>query len=204
MFATSEEAATDIQNDTDVGSLKVEEHEGSPKVQPKKLSHDPSVTLEYVVECGGGDEEELRLSKELHRRLPTARPDQVVRFLRARKGNVDIAAKMLGKHLEWRSQNLLPPVDPQKEDGLKEEILKAKICFFGTDTQGRKVVVLRGRLLGKHTYANLHIAKRALYQMGEVMESRCEPLEKVTILSSGRDTTHRNNDFDCKFLAWCD
>jgi hypothetical protein len=174
----------------------------SPGVE-RKLSHDPSVTLEHVVESGGGDAEELRRCRELQGLLPAARPDQIVRFLRARKGNVQAAAKMLEKHLEWRAQNIVPALNPHNDEELKEELLKHKIVFFGTDMQGRKVVVLRGRLCGKHTYKDIEIARRALFQIGELMESRCEPLEKVTVLSSCVDLQQRNNDLDCESMHAC-
>jgi hypothetical protein len=188
-----------VERKSETSAARVSTSDVPPAIE-RKLSHDPSVTLEYVIESGGGDAEELRRSKELQSLLPTARPDQIVRFLRARKGDVHAAATMLEKHLEWRAQNIVPPLNPAEDDELKEELLKHKFVLFGRDMQGNMIIVLRGRLTGKHTYKDIEIAKRALFQLGEVMESRCEPLEKVTVLSSKRGAVRKNTDVDCESL----
>jgi hypothetical protein len=173
--------------------------ENNPPARRCLLSHDPDVTLEDVVASGGGDADEYRRSKGVHNLVPTARPDQVVRFLRARNGNVDAAAKMLRKHLEWRAEHIDGgKVNPENDALLKDELLKNKFCFYGRDLAGHHVVILRSRLLGKHTYKDLRVAQRALIQLAEYMESILEPLEKITVIVPKTGDTMRNSDLDCE------
>lgn len=126
-----------------------------PAAAPAPAAPEPEaaapLTLARLVEG-----EELTACLELAALLPSARPDQVVRFLRARKGNVADARTMLEGHLKWRAETLPVTCDAD----VVEELEKKKYCFSGEDKDGRKVIVVRSRLMGKHTYSSMEVCEQ--------------------------------------------
>jgi hypothetical protein len=163
---------------------------------------DPSATIESLLasEHGEGtkvDQDELKLCNELKAAVPAARADQVIRFLRARKGSVEKAQAMLEKHQEWRQEMKLPWSSLDEE--VTAELRKHKIVFHGKDHDGRQLVIIRGKLLGKHTYHDIDVARRAVVHIMEHFENRVEPLGKATIIFSKIDAGSKNIDTDCEY-----
>jgi hypothetical protein len=168
---------------------------------------DPSNTVESLLASEHGpnttvDQEELSRCLDLHAQVPAARPDHIIRFLRARDGNIEKAKAMLDKHLAWRTEMQLP-FDPESDTKLKEELLKNKIVLHGKDNDGHQLVIIRGHLLGKHTYDDIEVARRAVIHLMEYFESNIEPLAKATVFFSKIDTSSKNNDTDCKLGYMC-
>jgi hypothetical protein len=165
-------------------------------------SHDPSVQLKDV--CI--DATELALCNQLRARvadagaragegtgagaLPASRPDQLVRFLRARDGDVDKACEMLSKHLAFRAKL------PLLRGEVQEELRKNKIVLYGKCREGRHVVVVRTRLMGKHTYDDLDTCQVALVLLAEYLESILAPTEKITVIFSRKESQRANLDLD--------
>lgn len=110
-----------------------------------------------------------------------------VRFLRARKGDVDAAAAMLEASLAWRASAL--PIDV---DTVREEIVKEKIVTLPErDKHGRVVVLIRANRLGKHTYDDLAVAEKAAVFFMEYLEkSVLGPLEKLAVVFSRLPPNH--------------
>ena len=136
------------------------------------------------------DDEEREKAKQLQELCPDARPDQVVRFLRARDGDVKSAMEFLEEHLKWRKDTL--PVDPQI---VKEEIMKMKQVHVGRDKDGHPLFVLRGRLMGAHTYEDMENVKLSLAYIAEYVEHHVlGPLEMGTVLFSRLNATEKNFD----------
>lgn len=134
----------------------------------------------------GLSEEEARRASALTSRFDVEAAT-AVRFLRARKGDVDAAADMLEASLAWRASAL--PIDV---DVVREEILKDKIVTLPErDKQGRLVVLIRANRLGKHTYEDLAVAEKAAVFMMEYLErSVLGPLEKLAVLFSRLPPNH--------------
>lgn len=159
-------------------------------------SHDPSVQLKDV--CV--DAVELAMCNTLRARVadagagagavPAPRPDQLVRFLRARDGDVDKACEMLSKHLAFRAKLPLLRCEVQ------EELRKNKVVLYGKCREGRHLVVVRTRLMGKHTYDDLDTCRVALVLLAEYLESILAPTEKITVMFSRKESTRANVDLD--------
>eukprot|EP01035_Chromulina_nebulosa_P019936 gene19936-25899_t len=79
---------------------------------------------------------------EMSRRFPKTRRADIVRYLVARKGNIELASEMLSKSIQWHANKL-----PLKSS---DEILRAlsSKCFFphGVDRDGAPVLYFRGAL----------------------------------------------------------
>ncbi len=153
-------------------------------------SHDPAVRLADV--CL--DAAELALCEQLRARVSagsvTPRPDQLVRFLRARDGDVDRACEMLSKHLAFRAKL------PLLTNEVQEELRKNKIVFYGKCCEGRHLAVVRTRLMGKHTYDSLETCQVALVLLAEYLESQLGPTEKISVIFSRKDSERKNVDLD--------
>lgn len=147
--------------------------------------------------AGGGLEslvqgEELDMCRKFYERVPDARPDQIVRFLRAREGDLDNAEQFLKTHLSWRKTNLPVEITPE----VRTELEKLKYAVYGRDKDGRVVVVVRVRLMGKHTYDDLSNVEKACIVFAEYLEHVLDPLGQLTVLYSRVDAGRKNFDLD--------
>mmetsp|Transcript_23265 Transcript_23265/g.37038 ORF Transcript_23265/g.37038 Transcript_23265/m.37038 type:complete len:236 (-) Transcript_23265:20-727(-) len=109
-----------------------------------------------------------------------------------RNGKVDDAEKMLNNHLEWRAKTFPLAVT----EDVKKEMERTKYAFYHHDKEGRRVVVCRLKLMGKHTYTDLKHVEDALVYLAEYMESILDPLEKITVIFSRIDAARENSDLD--------
>lgn len=83
--------------------------------------------------------------QDLKRRVPGQSIGTYVRFLVARKGNVDASEDLLKKHLEWREQNLPISKLPKEKRDAVVRALGTGICIpYGKAKDGTPVMVFRG------------------------------------------------------------
>jgi len=114
-----EKCALDYVPDEGANGVK---HELPVWVKPGSGA-DPNLKLEDIL-----NGEELEKAKDLHTRVPNARVSQIVRFLRARDGNVQVAEEFLKAHLEWRKK-----IFPLPMDLVKKEVKKNKYVLYCKD-----------------------------------------------------------------------
>ena len=135
----------------------------------------------------GLDATEQAAATALVQALPdVATPSRAVRFLRARKGDADAATDFLTEHLAWRAANL-----PIAIEDARPELARLKytplVCRTadGRTPDGRYVLCIRSRLMGKHSYESIEDAAKAIIWIFEFLERHVlAPLEKVTVLMS--------------------
>lgn len=88
------------------------------------------------------DCEKLSLAsiETLRGRFPSENDETLARFLIARKGDVDKASDMLGKHLSWRSETF-----PIYKESCMGELRKNKCHIHGTDREGHPLFVWKSK-----------------------------------------------------------
>lgn len=79
----------------------------------------------------------------LKARHPAAKPFTLLRFLKAREGDVEKASAMYAAHCEWVAS---------RPAALPEAVVKARVCYAakGRDIDGNALVIYRGKVL--HIY----------------------------------------------------
>ena len=138
----------------------------------------------------GVDAVELAAAVELMSSLPDATASQAVRFLRATKGDVASAKTFLAQHLTWRENTL-----PISLESASPELFRLKFTPLGRMPDGSYVMLIRSRLLGKHTYDSMDEAKQGVLYILEHLEQHVlAPLEKVVVLFSRIDSSRENFD----------
>lgn len=129
--------------------------------------------------------------------VPRTTPSQAVRFLRARKGDTAAATVFLQRHLEWRDITL-----PVRFEEARVECERLKYTPLAESTDGRLpdgrfVLCIRARLMGKHTYQSITEVERGIIYIFEYLEQHIlAPLEKVTVLLSRAGAGPDNFDVD--------
>ena len=134
--------------------------ESSPAIQEIKPEEE-YIGLPKVVGC----ELDSPAVLEMSNKFPGVLKADIVRFLVARKGNIEHASEMLKKSLHWFENNLPLKSTP--------EIIAAMstMCFFshGVDREGAPVIYFRGalydsKIASSATYVNIaaHIINESL------------------------------------------
>ncbi|OAD70505.1 hypothetical protein PHYBLDRAFT_89013, partial [Phycomyces blakesleeanus NRRL 1555(-)] len=160
------------------------------------------------------------LRKTFWNAVATDNPDAVLlRFLRARKWNVDAAYKMLINTLRWRVAMRLDDIIALGETGLRDELenLKpglgksfvgqvhsGKATLGGPDKLGRGVCFINVRLHNKEAQSNEILRLMTLFVMEASRTVVAQPLEANCILFNMDGFTLSNMDYDfVKFLVTC-
>jgi hypothetical protein len=105
-----------------------------------------------------------------------------VRFLVARKGNVELASKMLTNHLNWRKENL--PIPSNKIDAVLK-CLDTGICIpYGRAKDGSPIMVFRGAFYDKKIASPEDYALAFAYAIEETLRNTGEL--SITVLANAR------------------
>jgi hypothetical protein len=102
--------------------------------------------------------EEIKKVYELCRNVPGAGHYNAIRFLRARKGDVPNAIKMLSGFMEWRARTFPLPLD----EDLKFELMKGKYWCRGRDKDGKVICCVQVNKLIRGDYKNIEVAVKAM------------------------------------------
>ncbi|ORE05449.1 CRAL/TRIO domain-containing protein [Rhizopus microsporus var. microsporus] len=152
--------------------------------------------------------------------VATDNPDStLLRFLRARKWDLDAAYHMLANTLRWRLEMRTDDIVALGETGLIEELERCKSGLGTTfkELLGRKLVTLGGPdnnyrgicFVNVQVYHKedqpLELAKLLTVYIMETARLICDyPMETVCLVFSLENFTMANMDFDAvKFLAEC-
>ncbi|CEP07659.1 hypothetical protein [Parasitella parasitica] len=152
--------------------------------------------------------------------VATDNPDAVVlRFLRARKWDLDAAYNMLTNTLRWRLVMRIDDIVALGENGLRDELNKAKPelgdCFItqlnsgkaylgGPDKAGRGICFINVNLHHKEDQPQEIIKLLTLYVMETSRVVVHQPVESACIVFNMDGFTLKNMDFDfVKFLVTC-
>ncbi|KAI9473909.1 MAG: CRAL-TRIO domain-containing protein [Benjaminiella poitrasii] len=152
--------------------------------------------------------------------VATDNPDAVVlRFLRARKWDLDAAFNMLANTLRWRLVMRLDDIVALGENGLRDELNKLKPelgnCFVtqlnsgkaylgGPDKAGRGICFINVNLHHKEDQPSEIIKLLTMYIMETSRFVVHQPVESACIVFNMDGFTLKNMDFDfVKFLVTC-
>lgn len=114
----------------------------------------------------------------------------VIRFLRAKDGNVDIVKDLVEKHIKWRKEMF--PIEPES---IRDELYKDKINVLGRDRKGHIIIWIFSRNMGPHTYNSLQDSIRSFVFGLERQEKEVlGPYEKFTVVYSQNGLTNSNID----------
>ncbi|KAF9114312.1 hypothetical protein BGX27_011213 [Mortierella sp. AM989] len=130
-------------------------------------------------------------------------PDTVVlRFLRARKWNVEKAMEMLILALEWRITMGVDEIVQESEDsieakypGFLEQLKSGKVIFRGRDRQGRPLCLLDPSFHHPHAQSQQAIEKLAIYviETGRLMMT--PPTETISVVFNMTNFSMSNMDW---------
>jgi len=103
----------------------------------------------------------------------------LLRFLRARKMNVEKAREMLESHLEWRSETF-----PITYSQVEKQAALAKYVLRGRDKDGDLIIYIHGHKMGPHTYNSIEEHMQSVYYLLEVVfaEIMEDPMDKFCIV----------------------
>ncbi|CAF3517266.1 unnamed protein product [Rotaria socialis] len=162
----------------------------------EKITNESNVTLEKFLDSKQG--------KELFYSFSLDNPDVVLlRFLRARKWNIDLALEQLIETLEWRTKSNLEQLIANGESQLHYgEILTGKAFYVGYDKVGRPInyVSTKDHIKGqfppeateKYTILAMEVGRKLLHS----------PVESVTIILDMSGFSMRNMDYQhAQFLV---
>ncbi|CAF3804608.1 unnamed protein product [Rotaria magnacalcarata] len=162
----------------------------------EKITNESNVTLEKFLDSKQG--------KELFYSFSLDNPDVVLlRFLRARKWNIDLALEQLIETLEWRTKSNLEQLIANGESQLHYgEILTGKTFYVGYDKVGRPInyVSTKDHIKGqfppeateKYTILAMEVGRKLLHS----------PVESVTIILDMNGFSMRNMDYQhAQFLV---
>ncbi|RKP34094.1 CRAL-TRIO domain-containing protein [Dimargaris cristalligena] len=133
-------------------------------------------------------------------------PDgMVLRFLRARKWNVDRALEMMLTALRWRIETQVDQIINEGEGGLDDSILRKGISFLhGEDRKGRPIIITRVCLHRKEDQTVEEMTKFLVWTIETVRLVFKAPTETATIIFDLSDFTLANMDFNfVKILIRC-
>ena len=126
-----------------VEKAAVSESTGSatPAAATAPVPEAPKLVLPYLPGC----EADGPAAREMIAKFPDTSVNDIVRYLVARKGNVQAASEMLEKCNEWREKNF-----PLRRSEM-EPIYSSKVMFYhGTARDGSPVIYFRGGLYDKN------------------------------------------------------
>lgn len=142
-----------------------------------------------------GCEPDGEAAKELHKKFPNLSKSDIVRFLVARKGDVEAATEMLNKYLDWRNLNF--PVT-------KEKIAKAleTKCFFpyGQAVDGSPVVYMRGGLYDNTRATAEQFTLAAAYTIEHSLKQYPDQLSVTVVVHTSHVAEGPNAPADTHFI----
>ena len=150
------------------------------------------------------NEERKNINKEeLFLSIGLDHPDSVVlRWIRARKWNIDQALEQFYQTILWRSKRNLKQILSDGEFGLNEdEISTGKTTFIGFDKMGRPInyVSVRDHIRGQFDLQSTE--KLTIFIMETARKLLHSPMETVTVIFDMSDFSLRNMDYQhVKFL----
>lgn len=121
-------------------------------------------------------------------------PDSVaLRFLRARKWNVNKAVKMTTNCLQWRIEWNVRALLENGEMGIDEDVFKSgKAFLYGVDKENRPISVVRVRFHNKNTVPLFESEKFTMFLMETGRLLIKPPIEMFTIIFDMTDFSMNN------------
>ncbi len=129
----------------------------------------------------------------------------LLRFLRARKWDINEAFSMLKDTLEWRKMYNVRQVIAEGEMGVKKELLTSgKSFFWNVDHQGRLISVVTGRLHDKSAQTIEETCRLTVYLMELGRRLMQPPSEMVTLVFDMADAGISSFDLSSiQFMVQC-
>ncbi|KAI1320125.1 hypothetical protein EDD11_002097 [Mortierella claussenii] len=126
----------------------------------------------------------------------------VLRFLRARKWNVEKAMEMLVLALEWRITMDVDEVVQEGEEALEakypgflEQLKDGKVIFRGHDRQGRPLCLLNPSLHNQHAQSPQAVQKLSIYVIETARLMLRPPVETISVLFDMTSFSMSNMDW---------
>ncbi|OUM59368.1 hypothetical protein PIROE2DRAFT_21250 [Piromyces sp. E2] len=133
-------------------------------------------------------------------------PDSVaLRFLRARKWNVNRAVKMTTACLQWRIEWNVRALLEVGEQGIDDDVFKTgKAFIFGKDKEDRPLSIVRVRFHNKNTVPLFESEKLTMFLLETGRLSIKPPVEMCSIVFDMTDFSMTNMDYPyVKFVLHC-
>ena len=139
----------------------------------------------------------MNYENELFLAIGKDHPDLIVlRYLRARKWNVELALKQLFETLQWRSQWGMEELLKNGEMNInQEEIQSGKTSFIGYDRMNRPINYVPVRYHFKGQFPIQSTEKLTVLTMEIGRKLLHEPIESVTVLFDLTDFSLKNMDY---------
>jgi hypothetical protein len=155
------------------GEVEVSENStsgASPAAATATVSATAKSGRQLVLPYLPGCEPDGPAAKEMIAKYPDTSVEDIVRYLVARKGNVQAASEMLEKCVDWRAKSF-----PLKRSAL-QVVYDSKVMFYhGTARDGTPVIYFRGGLYDKnkappetHVLGAAHCIDEALRQASTI------------------------------------
>ncbi|KAG0367821.1 hypothetical protein BGZ54_003196 [Gamsiella multidivaricata] len=126
----------------------------------------------------------------------------VLRFLRARKWNVEKAMEMLILALEWRISMGVDEVVQESEEALEakypgflEQLKTGKVIFRGHDRQGRPLCLLDPSLHNQHAQSHQAVQKLSIYVIETARMMLRPPVETISVVFDMSSFSMSNMDW---------
>ncbi|KAF9955223.1 hypothetical protein BGZ65_003522 [Modicella reniformis] len=126
----------------------------------------------------------------------------VLRFLRARKWNVEKAMEMLILALEWRITMGVDEVLQEGEEALEtkypgflEQLKNGKVVFRGHDRRGRPLCLLNPSLHHQHAQSQQAIQKFSIYVIETARMMLKPPIETISVIFDMSSFSMSNMDW---------
>lgn len=128
----------------------------------------------------------------------------LLRFLRARKWNLNEAFQMVIDTLEWRRMYEVRKIMAEGEAGIKPELLAlGKSYFWNVDRQGRLLSIITSRLHDRYAQTLEETCRFTVYLM-ELGRRLMAPAETVTIIFDMADAPLASFDLgSIQFMVQC-
>lgn len=178
-----------METASSTSSLTVSETDRSEASSGRSSAiHSNPLSDEFWCQAGTGDLDSLLL-----------------RFLRARKWDLNAAFQMLIDTLEWRKTYGVRELIQAGEAGIKKELLASgKSFFWNVDRNGRLVTVITGRLHDKSAQTLEETCKFTVYQMELGRRLLQAPAETVTVVFDMADAPMASFDLgSIQFMVQC-
>ncbi|KAF8983885.1 hypothetical protein BGZ46_009342 [Entomortierella lignicola] len=126
----------------------------------------------------------------------------VLRFLRARRWNVEKAMEMLILALEWRITMGVDEILQESEDsieskypGFLEQLKSGKVIFRGRDRQGRPLCLIDPSKHHPHAQSQVSIEKLSIYVIETARMMMLPPAETISIVFNMSNFSLSNMDW---------